>query len=80
MHGVVIAVDGSDVARVERFTLRTSEGAQLQFEVEALALDDGGKPAPHLREHLLSGEPIEVEYRMGCCEQRIAIRYRDVAP
>ncbi|HVM31095.1 MAG TPA: hypothetical protein VM305_10065 [Candidatus Limnocylindrales bacterium] len=74
--GVVVAVDGPDLARVDNFTLRTDDGRTLAFEVEVLALTDGGKPAPHLREHLASGEPVEVEYR-DAGGRLLAVRYRD---
>lgn len=34
----------------------------LQFTVGRLDLSNGGLPAPHLREHLVSGVPITVFY------------------
>lgn len=74
--GVVVAVDGPSVARVSSFTLRMDDGTETVFEVETLSLSEGGKPAPHLREHLVSGEPIEVEYfRAG--HRQVAVRFRD---
>lgn len=79
IEGVVVAVDGPDVARVNSFSLRTADGRRLVFEVEVLALTDGGKPAPHLREHMASGEPIEVEYR-DAGGRLLAVRYRDALP
>jgi hypothetical protein len=58
--------------------LRSPSGALTTFEVETLALDRGGKPAPHLREHMVSGQPIIVEfYRDECCDRLVAVRYRD---
>lgn len=60
--GVVIAADGPNAAQVDTFSLRTSEGQVLQFTVGRLDLSNGGLPAPHLREHLVSGEPITVYY------------------
>jgi hypothetical protein len=79
IEGVVVAVDGPDVARVNTFRLRAADGRTLVFEVEVLALTDGGKPAPHLREHMASGEPIEVEYR-DAGGRLLAVRYRDAQP
>jgi hypothetical protein len=76
-QGVVVAVDGAELARVNGFSLRRPGGETLRFEVQALALSDGGKPAPHLREHMASGEPIEVEYRVED-GRLVAIRYSDV--
>ncbi|CAN5645758.1 hypothetical protein BH23CHL7_BH23CHL7_01410 [soil metagenome] len=76
--GVVISVDGPDLARVTSFVLHSAGGTQITFEVETLALDRGGKPAPHLREHLVSGQPIVVDfYRDECCDRLVAVRYRD---
>jgi hypothetical protein len=74
--GIVVEVRGPDLARVDGFVLRTTDGTRLTFAVETLRLDGGGKPAPHLREHMASGEPIEVEYyRDG--QRNVAVRYRD---
>ena len=56
--GVVIAVDGPSAAQVDRITLRGNDGSTTVLTVGALDLTDGGLPAPHLREHLVSGEPI----------------------
>ena len=70
--GIVISADGPDAANVERFSLRTSDGQVREFTVGRLDLNNGGLPAPHLREHLLSGEPITV-YHYG----DEAIRYVD---
>jgi hypothetical protein len=42
--------------------LRTADGEQLDFTVGTLDLSAGGLPAPHLREHLVSGVPITVYY------------------
>ena len=60
--GVVISVDGPSAAEVTRFTLRTDAGEVLAFQVGTLDIANGGLPAPHLREHLVSGEPIMVFY------------------
>jgi hypothetical protein len=75
--GVVISVDGPNVAEVDQFTLRTADGQLLVFEVDALSLSGGGKAAPHLREHMLSGAPVTVEYRTQD-GRTIALRYDDV--
>jgi hypothetical protein len=58
--GVVISADGPTAAEVDRFSLRTADGRVLDLTVGRLDLDNGGLPAPHLREHLVSGEPITV--------------------
>lgn len=76
MTGVVISVQGPAAAQVDGFALRTSEGQVLQFVVGILDLAGGGLPAPHLREHLVSGIPITVDYRDEN-DERVAIRYID---
>jgi hypothetical protein len=60
--GVVISADGPSAAEVDRFTLRTNDGRVIDFDVGRLDVSNGGLPAPHLREHLLTGEPITVYY------------------
>lgn len=77
--GVVINVDGPSAAEVDGFSLRTTDGQVLEFGVGVLDLTDGGLPAPHLREHLVSGEPIAVEYRVED-GRNVALRYLDYSP
>jgi hypothetical protein len=62
--GIVVAVEGTSPAQVDRFTLRTSEGRVLVFEVGQLDLSGGAFPAAHLRDHQASAEPVVVEYRV----------------
>lgn len=77
--GVVISADGPDAANVERFSLRTDDGQVFEFDVGTLDVSNGGKPAPHLREHLVSGVPITVEYREQA-GRHVALRYVDAQP
>lgn len=73
----MISADGPSAAEVDRFTIRTDDGQIVEFVVGTLEISNGGLPAPHLREHLVSGEPIRVDYRVE--EGRnVAIRYVDV--
>lgn len=72
---MVIAADGPNSAEVDRFTLRTADGQMLQFTVGRLDLSNGGLPSAHLREHMLSGEPITVYYH-----GTEVIRYTDAVP
>ncbi|HUG47501.1 MAG TPA: hypothetical protein VMP67_03710 [Candidatus Limnocylindria bacterium] len=74
--GVVLTVEGSSLAEVNGFSLRTSAGEVLDFAVERLELAGGGKPGPHLREHRLDGQLIEVEYKVDA-GRLVALRYRD---
>lgn len=58
--GRVIEVDG-DLSTVDSFTVVTEGGETLTFEP-----DPFGRypfPLPHLREHLVSGELLRVDYR-----------------
>jgi len=75
-RGVVVAVDGPSLGQVDTFSLRTPDGVMLTFSVERLELNGGGKPAPHLREHLLDGLPIVVDYRVDD-GRHVALRYLD---
>jgi hypothetical protein len=61
--GVVISADGPNASQVTRISLRTNDGQVLELTVGTLDVSNGGLPAPHLREHLVSGEPIIVFYR-----------------
>ncbi len=60
-RGSVIEVIG-DLGDVEYFTMVTSEGETLTLQPDPLG--EFGFPLPHLREHLVSGAPIAVTYRM----------------
>ena len=51
----------------------------IDFTVGALDLSDGGLPAPHLREHLVSGVPITVYYSTTNGTY-VARRYIDAPP
>ncbi|HYI23484.1 MAG TPA: hypothetical protein VEX62_12725 [Candidatus Limnocylindrales bacterium] len=48
----------------------------LAFTVGRLDVANGGLPAPHLREHLVSGDPIQVWYRTENGAM-VALRYED---
>jgi hypothetical protein len=60
--GVVIGAEGPNATDVDRITLRTNDGQVLDLTVGVLDVNNGSLPAPHLREHLVSGEPITVFY------------------
>jgi hypothetical protein len=75
----VISADGPSAADVDTFRLRTVDGQQLEFEVAPLDLSSGGLPAPHIREHLVSGEPITVFYSTES-GVLVAHRYIDAPP
>lgn len=56
--------------------MRTAEGEILSLTVGTLDVASGGLPAPHLREHLVSGDPIQVWY-LDDSGTLIALRYVD---
>lgn len=74
--GVVIAVDGPNTASVETFRIQANGGQTVDFRVGRLELFNGGLPAPHLREHLVSGIPIAVDYYVEA-GTNVAVRYVD---
>jgi hypothetical protein len=83
VEGLVITVEGDSPASVRSFTLRTPEGATLDFVIdEAIDFGHGGFPGAHLREHQALGEPVRVTYRSegsGSAERRIVVRLEDAA-
>ena len=76
--GIVISADGPNAADVQRFSLRTSDGQVINFTVGTLDVSNG-LPAPHLREHMVNGEPITVTYHLENGAS-IATRYVDATP
>lgn len=75
--GIVIGAEGPSAAVVDTFTLRTAQGQMIDFRVGRLDLSNAGLPAPHLREHLVSGEQITVTYHVES-GANVADRYVDV--
>jgi len=61
-EGIVIAVDGT-LAEISSFTLVLADGTNATFIPEAGMLFDGTAPLSHVRDHLASGDPVQVEYR-----------------
>ena len=60
--GVVIAVDGT-LAGVESFVLRLENGSDLTLVPAEGLLFDGAAPLTHIRDHLVSGNPVEATYK-----------------
>jgi len=59
--GTVIDVVG-DLSTITGVTLLTEDGEQVDFIPAPDALFDGG-PISHIRDHLVSGAPVQFEYR-----------------
>jgi hypothetical protein len=74
VEGRVVDVRG-DLTSVDRFTVLTDDGEELVLEP-----DPFGRfpfPLPHLREHLVSGNPIVVDYRPADDGTLIAVAVDD---
>ncbi len=61
--GVVTDVVG-DLTSVDAFTLRLTDGTDRTFEPAPGVLFHDSAPIGHLRDHLRSGEPVTVRYRV----------------
>ncbi len=74
--GTVTSVDGPNAAQVDAFTVRTPDGAEIEFSVGELRVDRDSFPAAHISEHLVSLEPVRVQYveRDG---RNVALRISD---
>jgi len=75
IDGVVIAVDAASLTDVRSFTVRTSDGASLDFELGTLENATTFSPS-HLREHQATSERIRVWFRDEG-GQRVAYRIED---
>lgn len=63
VRGVVIEVEGG-ITDVSGFLLRLPDGSDLRLEPADGVLFHDSAPIGHIRDHLLSGESIEVEYEV----------------
>jgi len=61
VRGTVIDVAG-DLSTIAHITLLMEDGRQMDFVPAAGTLFDGG-PISHIRDHLISGAPVEFKYR-----------------
>ena len=59
--GVVVAVDG-DLSEINSFSVVLGDGEILELVPEAGLLFDGDEPLSHVRDHLVSGGPVAVEF------------------
>jgi hypothetical protein len=61
--GVLLGVTAEGLTQVKGFTLRTSDGLELSFEIGTL--ENGVEfPPGHLAEHLASSSPVRVFFRV----------------
>ena len=74
--GVIVHVDATGLDAVTGITLRTADGAVLEFTIGQL--ENGAEfPPGHLVEHQATGAPVRVWYRMEG-DVRVAVRFEDV--
>ena len=74
--GVVIAVEGN-LAGIDSFVIRLPDGSDLTLvPIEGL-LFDGVAPLSHVRDHLVSGNPVSVKYLTSSEGQPIATAVGD---
>jgi hypothetical protein len=73
--GVVTEVDATSLSDVCCFTLRTSDGQTLMFELGQLQ-NGVDFPPGHLAEHQATATPIRVWWKAGL-DSRLAIRLED---
>lgn len=73
--GTVVSIDG-DLGSTAGFELLSDGGERLTFEpAEDATFHDG--PISHLRDHLVSGIPVRVEYTVGPGDSLIATYVED---
>jgi hypothetical protein len=60
VSGIVTEVSG-DLVSIDSFTLHTDDGRDLVLVPDAFG--DFAFPLPHLREHVVSLDPVRVTYR-----------------
>lgn len=76
VRGVVIDVQG-DIITVESFTLRLPDGTDRVFEPAAGVLFHGTAPIGHIRDHLRTGEPVDVRFMVLDDGTSIALKVGD---
>jgi len=75
MVGVIVGVDAVSLTDVRGFTLRTSDGATVEFEIGDL--ENGAEfPPGHLVEHQATAQPVRVWYRTEG-DAKVAVRLED---
>lgn len=74
--GFVVDVQSTSLTQITSFTLRTEDGDELVFRVGALDLNGGGFPGSHLREHMITNQPVAVAFDVDG-DDRVATRLVD---
>ena len=74
--GYVVDVKSTSLTQIDSFTLRTKEGTERVFRVGVLDLSGGSFPATHLREHMITNQPVAVAFGLEGDDQ-VATRLVD---
>jgi hypothetical protein len=74
--GFVIDVQSTSLTEITSFTLRTGKGEELVFRVGTLDLSGGAFPGTHLREHMITNQPVAVAFDL-VGDDRVASRLVD---
>ncbi|MFN8620241.1 MAG: hypothetical protein U0869_05790 [Chloroflexota bacterium] len=61
--GIVVDIQAQGLARIDGFTLRTSDGRELTFDTTQTRFDATGFPPQHLQEHRALADPVKVTYQ-----------------
>ncbi len=75
--GVVTEVTG-DLSGIESFVVLDSEGESFKFKPRS-GLRFMGAPPSHLRDHVISGEPVKVTYHENSTGELIADEVEDAS-
>jgi len=76
VSGVVLAVEGT-LAGTDYFTIRLEDGSDLTLVPVDGLLFDGVSPLSHVRDHLVSGSPVQVTYQTSVAGPGTAIKIGD---
>lgn len=75
-EGIVVEVEGG-LVEVQAFSVRTPEGEMLRFVPAPGLRFEEGAALSHLREHLLTGEPVRVRYEPSSDGSLVALEVAD---
>ncbi|MEN8238690.1 MAG: hypothetical protein ABFR53_05760 [Actinomycetota bacterium] len=75
LRGVVSEVSG-DLTTVTGFVVLAEDGSSHRFTPQDGLLFEGG-PLTHLREHVVTGQPVIVTFELGAEGELIAIEIED---
>lgn len=75
LSGIISEVSG-DLATVTGFVVLGEDGSSHRFTPTDGLLFEGG-PLTHLREHVVTGQPVVVTFELGASGELVAVRVED---